>query len=147
MHHLCCITCSASPAVHSLQYITYCAPPAVHHLLCITCAASPALHHAEHLHSHFPPLSYLMTLRNIPLKNIAHVWSFCHFFFVFVFVCIFVIIIVVVITGTSVCSGGHKSSENIWFSWSKPSISGMTLIPHKRTTREDSATQLLSSMY
>ena len=47
---------------------------------------------------------------------------FCHFVFVFVFVCVFVIVIV--ITGTSVYSGGHMFSENIWFAWSKPSISG-----------------------
>ena len=47
---------------------------------------------------------------------------FSTFVFVFVFVCVFVIVIV--ITGTSVYSEGHKLSENIWFAWSKPSISG-----------------------
>ena len=39
--------CSASPAVHHLQCITYGTSPEVHHLHCIGCSASPEVHYLQ----------------------------------------------------------------------------------------------------
>ena len=39
--------CSALPMVHHLRCITSSASDAVHHLRCITCSASSAVHHLQ----------------------------------------------------------------------------------------------------
>ena len=61
VHHLLCITCGASPAVHHLRW-------------CITCGDASLIR---------PPSSYLTSSSHTIFKNMAYVGSFSHFVFVF----------------------------------------------------------------